>query len=133
MALFRPIVAMLPLSQYLNGFAVLLIAKDIIFRAACSPDCMANGAIPGRGLPPWCEKLATSPMAKTSGWPGTLRSSFTMIRPWRSVSPNCLASGEAAFPAAQTMVRADKFVFELNAIPGNSKHFCTDFHLNIQL
>src|ERR1700757_4326948 len=48
-----------PLSQYLNGFVGLLIARDIIFRAACSPDCMANGAIPGRGLPPWCEKLAT--------------------------------------------------------------------------
>ena len=59
-----------------------------------------------------------SPIAKTSGWPGSVMSGLTLIRPARSTSrPACsasfAASGEAATPAAQITVFAHGQAFEL--------------------
>ncbi len=52
-----------------------------------------------------------SPSANTSGWPGSVRSGSTVIRPARSSSapvssPSLVASSEAVTPAAQITVRA---------------------------
>ncbi len=52
-----------------------------------------------------------SPTAKTSGWPGSVRSGSTLIRPARSTSAphasaSLPASGDACTPAAQITVRA---------------------------
>ena len=50
-----------------------------------------------------------SPTTNTSGWPGSVRSGFTLIRPARSTgapdcSPSSLPSGLACTPAAHTLV-----------------------------
>ena len=52
-----------------------------------------------------------SPTAKTSGWPGSVQSGSTWMRPARShsapeASASSFASGEAATPAAQIFVLA---------------------------
>ena len=47
-----------------------------------------------------------SPIANTSGRPGSVRSSSTAIRPAPSTSPSIAASGEACTPAAHRTVRA---------------------------
>ena len=55
--------------------------------------------------------MTMSPTANTSGWPGSVRSGSTAMRPARSVSApvasaSVAASGDACTPAAQTTVRA---------------------------
>ena len=74
--------------------------------AACRPPCMATSQTPGRPF-----RLTMSPTAKTSGWPGIVRSGSTEMRPARSTSApvasaSALASGEACTPAAHSTVRA---------------------------
>jgi len=57
--------------------------------------------MPGMGF----GNTAVSPIAKTSGYPGTLRSSRTFTRPALSAStPSHFAAGEASTPAAQMTV-----------------------------
>ena len=82
-------------------------SRRLIVDAAWIPDCMATSATPGRS-----SSAIMSPIANTSGWPGTVQSSPHQIRPARSqVAP--LASREQAgqgrglHPAAQILVRAE--------------------------
>ena len=76
-------------------------------RAAWWPIWIAAGATPGTGRPS-CSSEARSPITKTSGWPGTVRSGGDAHAPGpverapRATAPR----GEAATPAAQTTVRA---------------------------
>ena len=50
---------------------------------------------------------ARSPITKTSGWPGMVRSGSTITRPARSSGqPSTRPSGEAATPAAHKMTAA---------------------------
>src|SRR5665811_2199257 len=101
----REIVAMLPLSTYLNGSCRSRpAARAAITLAACLPDCIATCATPGTPA------SIMSPMTKTSGNPGSEQSSSTGTRPARSTCrpawlARCLASGEDATPAAHTLVR----------------------------
>ena len=44
--------------------------------AACTPDCMATSAMPGRS-----SRAIRSPTTKTSGWPGSEQSGSTLTRP----------------------------------------------------
>ena len=72
-----------------------------------APSCLAAGAMPGTGSPSGPLIDAVSPMAKISGWPGTVRSGSTKRRPTRSAgAPSQSAAREACTPAAQRMVRA---------------------------
>ena len=50
-ALLRPMVAMVPLSKYLNGRVGWPLSCAQMLAAACLPCCMATGATPGKGLP----------------------------------------------------------------------------------
>src|SRR5256886_16335667 len=70
------------------------------------PPCFAAGAIPGSGLPSWIS-AAVSPMTKTSGCRGAVRSGRTCTRPARwAGAPSHFAAGEAATPAAHRIVPA---------------------------
>src|SRR5438067_586591 len=54
----------------------------------------AAGETPGTGWPSSCSTSARSPMAKTSGCPGRLKSGFTLTRPARSNStPSFFVNG----------------------------------------
>ena len=82
------------------------LSRRTMALAACRPPCMATSATPGRLL-----RLTMSPTAKTSGWPGRVRSGSTAMRPARSTSApvasaSAAASGEAWTPAAHTTVWA---------------------------
>ncbi len=99
---------MLPLSQYLNGFIIgpRPASRARMSRPTYVPSCIAGCATPGSLL-----SETMSPIAKISGWPGSVQSGLTSTRPARSVaapvrSASCRASGEAATPAAQMRVRA---------------------------
>ena len=62
-----------------------------------------------------------SPIAKISGWPGTVRSGSTSKRPARSAgAPAIRPPGEACTPAAQRMVLAGSSCAEDDAIDGAS-------------
>src|ERR1019366_5628484 len=72
--------------------------------AACLPDCVATCATPGTPA------SIMSPMTKTSGNRDSEQSSRAGTRPARSTCrpaclARCLANGEAATPAAHTLVR----------------------------
>src|ERR1035437_552646 len=101
----REIVAILPLSTYLNGSCRSRPAtRAAITLAACLPDCVATCATPGTPA------SIMSPATKTSGNPDSEQSSCTGTRPARSTCrpaclARCLANGEAATPAAHTLVR----------------------------
>ena len=74
------------------------------------PGCRP-GPRPARAGPCVQGWTAASPTAKISGWPGTVRSGSTMIRPFRSVgAPVASATAptklEARIPAAHSTVRA---------------------------
>ena len=80
-------------------------SRRLIVLAAWIPDCIATSATPGRS-----RSAIMSPIAKTSGWPGSVQSSFTTMRPARShvappASASSRASGDACTPAAQIFVR----------------------------
>ena len=102
----REIVAMLPLSKYLNGCPVRCPAsRCLICPATCLPPCIATWATPGR-----LSSAIMSPTTNTSGCPGRLRSGLTLTRPARSTSASlcsasCWPSGEALTPAAHTLQR----------------------------
>ena len=72
---------------------------------------MATVASPGNGLSPGPARLVMSPIAEISGWPGSVRSGRTSMRPARSVlAPVACARVSlklaARTPAAQITVRA---------------------------
>ena len=100
-------VAILPLSKYLNGATVPLpfnLARMTF--PTYLPSCIAGCATPGRPL-----SDTMSPIANTSGCPGSVQSGRTATRAARSVcapvaSASIFASGEACTPAAQILVRA---------------------------
>src|SRR3954467_11734493 len=96
----REMVAMLPRSRYLNGFASWPLSRPLMVRAAWMPVCMATSATPGRPF-----SAIMSPTANTSGCPGNEQSGCTAMRPARShsapdASASIRASGAAATPAA---------------------------------
>ena len=108
MAENREIVAMEPLSKYLNGCcgAFSSDSRALTSLAAYFPPWIATWATPGR----W-SRLIMSPTTNTSGWPGSVRSGFTEIRPARSTgapvwSLRTFPSGLACTPAAHTLVVA---------------------------
>ena len=111
-ALARPMVAMLPLSRYLNGAGgpASPLSRFAMRAETYSPCCMATGARPGSALPSGVLKLARSPSTKMSGRLPTVQSEFTWTRPARSVSTpptawaSSLPSPDAFTPAAHTMV-----------------------------
>ena len=76
-----------PLSVYRNvpGGAAVEAGEDRIGRPSL-PDWMAPCATPGTGRSFFHGCTAASPSAMISGWPGTVRSGWTRIRPARSVS-----------------------------------------------
>ena len=101
-----PIVAMLPLSKYLNG-SVFSSPESLpaISFPTYLPSCMAGCATPGRLF-----SATMSPSANTSGCPASEQSGCTGMRPARSTSrpafcASSFASGDACTPAAQIRVR----------------------------
>ena len=92
-------VAMLPLSKYLNGGGTgPPVVRALISLPTYLPSCMAGWATPGSLF-----SETMSPIANTSGCPGRLQSGLTETRPARSVSApvfsaSILASGEACTP-----------------------------------
>ena len=67
--------------------------------------------MPGTGLPSGPAITTVSPIAKISGWPGTVRSGRPRRRPARSAgAPSHSAAGEARTPAAQIRVLACRFL-----------------------
>ena len=74
-------VAIVPLSKYLNGSTGSPASRALITLPTYLPSCIAGWAIPGSLF-----SDTMSPMAKTSGWPGTVQSGFTGMRPARSAS-----------------------------------------------
>src|SRR5258705_323704 len=99
-------VAINPLSQYLNGWVGSPAKPREICCATCSPDCIATEPSCGRTFP----SEATSPISPTtkiSGCSGTLKSGFSLMRPPRPCgNPRISASGFAFTPAAQISVCA---------------------------
>ena len=68
------------------------------------PPWIAGWATPGQGwTPPLAVEIWTmSPMAKTSGWPGSVRCGCTVMRPARSTSTSVARGlGQRARPAAR--------------------------------
>ena len=115
-----PIVARLPLSRYRKFFRGFRSRSRPMLWATAFPCCMAAGATPGTILPLSSLSEARSPMAKTSGCPGTLRSRFTNTRPARSVgAPSFLPSGEAATPAAHNVTAEGMRVLPTYTAPGS--------------
>src|SRR3954453_9653146 len=106
-ALNREIVAIEPLSKYLNaGCGALPLIRRSICLAAYRAPWMATCATPGR----WSREIM-SPTTNTSGCPGSVRSGLTEIRPDRSsAAPVCSDSVRprplAWTPAAHTLVTA---------------------------
>ena len=104
------IVAIEPLSRYRNGVRAGMGCPPApsdaqICFATYRPPWMATGDTPGRP-----SRVIMSPTTNTSGCPGTVKSGPTKTRPARSsFTPVCAASwtpnGDAATPAAQTLVR----------------------------
>src|SRR3989442_143918 len=90
-ALKRAMLAMLPRSRYLNGLlSAPFSTRCAIVRAAWMPDCIATSATPGSLF-----SDIMSPIAKTSGWPGSEQSGSTSMRPARSVTaPVAAGSGD---------------------------------------
>ena len=99
-------VAIEPLSKYWNGGTLPSPASlALITLPTYLPSCMAGWATPGSLF-----SETMSPMANTSGCPGSVQSGFSTTRPAGSVSApalpaSCFASGEACTPAAQIRVR----------------------------
>ena len=79
----RPIVAIVPLSLYSNGFVSSPFNRRAMFSPAHSPDCSATEPSCGRVLSVSVIQ-AMSPTANTSGWPARLRSGPTGTRLPRS-------------------------------------------------
>ena len=76
----RLMIAIEPLSKYLNGgCGALPLSRPSISLAAYFAPWMATWATPGR----W-SRVIMSPTTNTSGWPGSVRSGLTAIRPARS-------------------------------------------------
>ena len=94
-------VAIVPLSWYLNGSVAALASSLTICAAACFPIWMAGWASWGVGS---SGLTAMSPTAKIRSWPVTRRSGPTVMRPffpWGSPQP--ATAGAAATPAAHTV------------------------------
>src|ERR1700682_1470875 len=99
-------VAILPLSKYLNGATVPLpfnLARMPF--PTYLPSCIAGCATAGRPL-----SDTMSPIANTSGCPGRVQAGPTATLPARSLgapvaSDNVRAKGDALTPAAQILVR----------------------------
>src|SRR5262245_22116350 len=104
----RPIVAIVPLSRYLNGLATLPAMRRAIVSPACSPDWSATEPSCGRTCFSFASVIAAmSPRAYTSGWSGRVRSGPTPMRSPRSSSiPSERTSSFPRRPAPQTRVCA---------------------------
>ena len=106
-ALKRLMIAIEPLSKYLNGgCGAFPRSRPSISLAAYFAPWIATCATPGRS-----SRAIMSPTTNTSGWPGSVRSGLTAIRPARSSgAPVCSdrvrASALAWTPAAQILVTA---------------------------
>ena len=78
-----------------------------MFFAACAAPCIAVCATPGSSVPPDEETPPRRPTTKTSGMPGNREIGLHETRPARSSgTPSVATSGEAATPAAHTIVPA---------------------------
>ncbi len=92
------------LVEILEGLGLPPVSRALISLPTYLPSCIAGCAMPGS-----LSSDTMSPIANTSGWPGTVQSGFTVMRPARSVSTpdrsaSIFASGEACTPAAQIRV-----------------------------
>jgi len=98
----RPIVAMMPLSWYVNGSVACLPSSLTIWAAACRPIWIAGWASCGVGSSGF---TAMSPAAKIRSWPRTRRSGPTTMRPFLPCGrPQAATPGPAATPAAHTVM-----------------------------
>ena len=94
-----PMVAIEPLSKYWNGgICSSPASRALITLPTYLPSCMAGWATPGRLF-----SDTMSPIANTSGCPGSVQSGLTAMRPARSVSApvfsaSCVASGGGLHP-----------------------------------
>src|SRR5579859_4248259 len=101
-------VARFPTFLYLNGSRLSLPdIRALILLATYAPSSFAADASPGTGVPSGLIALAVSPITNTFSWLGIVSLGPTIARPARSAGePSQRAAGEAATPAAQTIVRA---------------------------
>src|SRR5690606_24694743 len=99
-----PIVAIVPLSIYLNGSRRSGSFPSFIVCATYLPCCIATGAIPGKYFPFLSFTNAASPITNMFGAPGKLKSELTITLPALSNSAfNDLRRSGIVFPAAQTI------------------------------
>ena len=84
----RPIVARLPLSRYRNGGASAPSQAGADGLGHVAPLLHRDRRHAGQGIgePSRSRTRTMSPSAKTSGWPGSVRSASTVTRPARSTS-----------------------------------------------